>query len=111
MSKRDFSKVPLAETLKRANDMVPALSERAARAEQERVLLPEAIRDILDAGILRILQPQRWGGMEYDYIAYIDVPMALARGCASTSWCVVNLSIHNWMLALYDDREIGRAHV
>jgi 3-hydroxy-9,10-secoandrosta-1,3,5(10)-triene-9,17-dione monooxygenase len=30
--------------------------------------------------------------------------MALARGCASTSWCVVNLMIHNWMLALYDER-------
>ena len=85
----------MADTLKRANDLVPALRERAAHAEQARVLLPETIRDIHDAGILRMLQPQRWGGMEYDYIAYIDVPMALARGCASTSWCVVNLSIHN----------------
>jgi len=50
------------------------------------------------------MQPKRWGGMEYDFIAYVDFPLELARGCASTGWNLANLQIHHWMLALYDER-------
>lgn len=101
---RNFANMDRQEALRHANELVPALRNRAARAESERVLLPETVADLQAMGALRILQPKRWGGMEHDYISYIDIPMALARGCASTSWCVVNLMIHNWMLALYDER-------
>ena len=92
------------EVLDRARQLVPRLRERTKRAEKARQLLPETIDDLLSAGILRIMQPRRWGGMEFDLVAYFDFPYELARGCASTSWTVVNLLIHNWMLALYDER-------
>lgn len=99
-----FENIPYDEAVQRARDLVPALRSRAAQAEAARVMLPETVSDLHRIGALRILQPKRWGGMEYDFISYIDVPMELARGCASTSWNVVNLSIHNWMLAMYDER-------
>lgn len=92
------------ETLQRARELAPVLRERAAQAEAARTLLQETVRDLRASGALGALQPKRWGGLEHDYIAYVDIPMALARGCASTGWCVVNLMIHNWMLALYDER-------
>jgi 3-hydroxy-9,10-secoandrosta-1,3,5(10)-triene-9,17-dione monooxygenase len=101
---RSFAGVTYDEVLTQARDLVPALRSRAAQAEAARVMLPETASDLHRIGALRILRPKRWGGMELDFIAYIDVPMALARGCASTSWNVVNLSIHEWMLALYDER-------
>jgi 3-hydroxy-9,10-secoandrosta-1,3,5(10)-triene-9,17-dione monooxygenase len=100
----DFTRVCLEQIVTQARDLVPALRERAAKAETARVMLPETIADLHRIGALRILQPKRWGGMELDFISYIDVPMELARGCASTSWNTVNLSIHEWMLALYDER-------
>ncbi len=100
----NFPTVAYEDTLRHMRELVPALRIRAAQAEAARVMLPETVSDLQRIGALRILQPKRWGGMEYDFIAYIDVPMELARGCASTSWNVVNLSIHNWMLALYDER-------
>jgi 3-hydroxy-9,10-secoandrosta-1,3,5(10)-triene-9,17-dione monooxygenase len=99
-----FAGVSYEDTLCRTRELVPALRARATRAEAARVMVPETVSDLHRTGLLRILQPKRWGGMEYDFIAYIDVPMELARGCASTSWNVVNLSIHNWMLAMYDER-------
>ncbi len=99
-----FANVAYEDTLRQMHDLVPALRARAAAAEAARVIPPETIADLHRTGALRILQPKRWGGMEYDFISYIDVPMELARGCASTSWNVVNLSIHNWMLAMYDER-------
>ncbi len=101
---RSFANVAYDETMQEARELVAALRARAAQAEAARVMLPETVSDLHRIGALRILQPKRWGGMEYDFISYIDVPMELARGCASTSWNVVNLSIHNWMLALYDER-------
>jgi len=99
-----FAGVDYDETVARARALVPALRERAAHAEAARIISPETVNDLQRIGALRILQPRRWGGMEYDFVSYIDVPMELARGCASTSWNVVNLSIHNWMLAMYDER-------
>ncbi|MFY9314971.1 MAG: acyl-CoA dehydrogenase family protein [Burkholderiales bacterium] len=90
----------LADTLA----LVPALRERAARAEAERIMLPETLADLHRAGTLRCLQPKRWGGMELDYVAFVDFAEAAARGCASTGWNVGNLLIHHWMLALYDDK-------
>ena len=73
-------------------------------AEAARIMLPETLADLHRTGLLRILQPKRWGGMEFDFVAYVDIPCELARGCASTGWNVANLLIHHWMLALYDER-------
>ncbi|MEQ1774032.1 MAG: acyl-CoA dehydrogenase family protein [Burkholderiales bacterium] len=100
----DFAGVSCDDAVRQAGELVPVLRSRAAQAEAARVMLPETVSDLHRIGALRILQPKRWGGMECDFIAYIDVPMELARGCASTSWNVVNLSIHHWMLAMYDER-------
>jgi 3-hydroxy-9,10-secoandrosta-1,3,5(10)-triene-9,17-dione monooxygenase len=99
-----FAGVAYAEALQRAREMVPALRARAAAAEAARILPAETLADLRESGLLRTLQPRRWGGMEYDYIAYVDFPMEISRGCASTAWNFANLQIHHWMLALYDER-------
>ena len=64
----------------------------------------ETTADLHRTGLLRTMQPRRWGGMEFDFVAYVDFPYELARGCASTGWNAANLLIHHWMLALYDER-------
>ena len=100
----DFSAVTYDQAIERARALVPALRERAARAEDARSLLPESEADLHASGLLRCSQPKRWGGMELDYVALFDIPAELARGCASTAWSCANLAIHHWMLALYDER-------
>jgi len=100
----DFSGVSYDEAIARARALVPALRERATRAEAARVMLPETIADLHASGVLRTLQPKRWGGMELDFVAYADFPYEIARGCASTGWNLANLQVHHWMLALYDER-------
>ena len=99
-----FAGVTYEEALASARALVPALRERAARAEEARIVLPETLADLNRTGLLRILQPKRWGGMELEFAAYMDIPCELARGCASTGWNTANLLIHHWMLALYDER-------
>ena len=100
----DFSSVTLDGAIERARALVPVLRERAGHAEDVRSLLPETESDLHASGLLRIVQPRRWGGMELDYVALFDIPAELARGCASTAWSCANLAIHHWMLALYDER-------
>ena len=99
-----FAAVGYDEALARANALVPALRERAARGEAARQMLPETEADLHRTGLFRFAQPKRYGGMELDFVSFIDIPAELARGCPSTAWNVGNLGIHHWMLALYDER-------
>jgi 3-hydroxy-9,10-secoandrosta-1,3,5(10)-triene-9,17-dione monooxygenase len=90
--------------MRRARALVPALRERAGRAEAARQMETETIADLHRSGLLRFHQPRRWGGMELPFVALFDIPAEIARGCASTGWNVANLGVHHWMLALYDER-------
>ena len=99
-----FAGVSHEEAMARASALVPALRARAAASESARTMPAETIADLHASGVVRTMQPKRWGGMELDYVAYVDFPMELARGDASVGWNLANLQIHHWMLALYDER-------
>jgi 3-hydroxy-9,10-secoandrosta-1,3,5(10)-triene-9,17-dione monooxygenase len=99
-----FAGVSYAEAITRARSLVPALRERAHAAEAARAMSEETIADLHASGVIRSMQPRRRGGMEFDYVAYVDFPLELSRGDASVGWNLANLQIHHWMLALYDER-------
>lgn len=99
-----FSDVSYDDAIARARSMVPSLRDRAKRAEEARIILPETLAELHANGVLRALQPKRWGGMELDFQGCFDVAYELGRGCASTSWAGVNLLIHHWMLGLWPEQ-------
>jgi 3-hydroxy-9,10-secoandrosta-1,3,5(10)-triene-9,17-dione monooxygenase len=103
-SAASFTGVSHEEALARAGRLVPVLRERARAAEAARTMSAETIADLHASGVVRTLQPKRWGGMELDYVAYVDFPLELSRGDASVGWNLANLQVHHWMLALYDER-------
>jgi 3-hydroxy-9,10-secoandrosta-1,3,5(10)-triene-9,17-dione monooxygenase len=100
--RRDFSAVGYAEAMRRARAMVPILRERAARAEDARMLLRENEQLLHESGLFRFHQPRSFGGMELDFVAVVDIPAELARGCPSTAWNVGNVACHHWILGYYD---------
>ena len=104
MTSRGFAEVGYEEAMGRARALVPALRERAGGAEAARQMEKQTLEDLHRAGLFRFHQPKRWGGMELPFVAIFDLPLEIARGCASTAWNVANLGIHHWMLALYDER-------
>ena len=99
-----FAGVSYEEAMSRARALVPALRERAKAAEEARTMSPETIAELHESGVIRSMQPKRRGGMEFDFVAYVDFAQELSRGDASVGWNVANLQIHHWMLALYDER-------
>ena len=101
---RDFSGVDYDEALRRARALLPELRTLSAGSEAARRLTPE-IESLLHAsGLLRFMQPKRWGGMELPFIAYLDLPELLGRADASVAWNFANVAVHHWMMALYDPR-------
>jgi len=74
--------------------MVPALRSRAAQAEKDRVMPPETIAELHASGILRSMQPKRWGGMEF-----VSSPrrflLRVGARCPSTAWNFGNLQVHH----------------
>jgi 3-hydroxy-9,10-secoandrosta-1,3,5(10)-triene-9,17-dione monooxygenase len=86
------------QIVERASALVPVLRERAPETERMRRIPDETMSDLHDAGLWRVLRPERFGGWITDIGVMIDVGIELARGCASTSWVYMNLIAHNWML-------------
>ena len=113
MERRDFSAVGYGEAMQRARQIVPILRERAQRAEDARMLIRENEQLLHETGLFRFHQPKAFGGMELDFVAVVDIPAELARGCPSTAWNVGNVACHHWILGYYDpetQREVWDAN-
>jgi 3-hydroxy-9,10-secoandrosta-1,3,5(10)-triene-9,17-dione monooxygenase len=93
-----------AELMARARAMIPALAERALAQKARRGILPETIAEMRAAGLLRVLQPKRWGGYEMDLGTFYDIEIALAEGDMSAGWAFGVLGAVTWFLGLIDDR-------
>ncbi len=91
------------EVIARARALAPTLAERAAAAERAGIVPHESIREMHAAGLFRVLQPKRWGGLELDPRVFYEVQMALAEGCMSTAWIYGVIGVHNWQLPLFPE--------
>jgi len=100
--RRDFSNVDYADAMRRAREIVPVLRERAQRSEDARILIRENEQLLHETGLFRFHQPKAFGGMELPFVAVVDIPAELARGCPSTAWNVGNVGCHHWILGYYD---------
>ena len=103
----DYLTVEAVELIERARALAPRLAARAADAEQAGMVPRETINDLAEAGLLRVLQPKRWGGYELDPRVFYQVQMALAEGCMSTAWIYGVIGVHNWELPLYAEQAQG----
>jgi 3-hydroxy-9,10-secoandrosta-1,3,5(10)-triene-9,17-dione monooxygenase len=92
----DFDELRVA-----AEELVPALRERAARAEELRRLPDETIADLHRTGLFRILQPGRVGGSELPFRSIVELVAVIGRGCGSTAWVLANLAAHHWLLGMW----------
>ena len=83
---------------------VARLAERAQDAERLRRLPHATIDDLNASGFAELLVPARYGGIQADFPAILDPVRRMAHGCASSAWTIGFYALHNWMLALFDER-------
>jgi 3-hydroxy-9,10-secoandrosta-1,3,5(10)-triene-9,17-dione monooxygenase len=85
----------------RVRSLLPALRERASRAEQLRRLPDETFADFQEAGLFRALQPKRYGGYELDPGTLYQAVMEVGTVCGSSAWILGVIGVHNWHLAIF----------
>ena len=88
----------------RARALVPVVATRAPAAAARRRLCPETIADYHAAGILKILQPRRFGGLQGRFSLFSRIVEELTYGCASAGWIYAVLGEHQWIIASYPER-------
>lgn len=99
----DYLTPEAATLIDKARALVPRLAERAARCERDGEVPEETLRELDESGLLRILQPKRWGGSELDPRVFYTVQMTLAEGCMSTAWVYGVMGVHYWQLPLFPE--------
>jgi len=57
-----------------------------------------------DGGLLRALQPARFGGGEVPLVEFFDAMLELSRAHPSAGWVGGVIGVHPWQLALFDER-------
>ena len=87
--------------LEQARALVPVLAERASGTNAARDVPPETIADFHRTGILRIIQPRRFGGLQLRFSLFSRIVEVLTEGCASSGWIYAVLGEHQWLLASY----------
>jgi alkylation response protein AidB-like acyl-CoA dehydrogenase len=92
------------ELLWRASQLVPVLKERAARTEKLRQIPPETVHDLVSSGLIRIGNPERYGGHAVDVDVAHEVGWELGRGCGSSAWCYSLWTVHNWWLGHFSEK-------
>jgi len=101
---RNGTGVRVHDPVKAATGLQPLLASNAARAEQDRQVPVENIRAIEELNLFKIFVPKRWGGYGAPLATALDVFAELAKGCASTAWVEMILSIATWTATLLPDR-------
>ena len=92
--------LPLLEA---ARAFVPRLAERAPSCTAARTVPAETIAEYHMAGILRILQPRRFGGLQGRFSLFSRIVEELTYGCASSAWVYAVLAEHQWIIAQYPE--------
>jgi 3-hydroxy-9,10-secoandrosta-1,3,5(10)-triene-9,17-dione monooxygenase len=82
-----------------AKGLASALRERAAETNRLRRLPDATWKDLVATGIVRGLQPARWGGGEVHPREFYIGEVARAEGCAG--WVAGIVGVHPWQTALY----------
>jgi len=98
-ARKSIAKVSRETLVERARALIPVLREEADAAERRRAIAPKIITALREAGIFRILQPERFGGFEYDFGMVVRINSLIGQGCTSTAW-VCGLGItHQWIIS------------
>jgi len=86
-----------------ARALIPRLGQRAPATTAARQVPAETIAEYRAAGILRILQPRRFGGRQGRFSLFSRIVEELTYGCASSAWVYAVLAEHQWIIAAYPE--------
>ena len=93
---------PKPEKIERVRARAPAVAKRADAAEQARRMPEQSVRQMLDAGLTRILMPERFGGYGLDpTISRYD------QTSDPLQWARERVALIDWLVDSLDTRVVA----
>ena len=83
---------------------LPGIAARAQASEAQRRPHDDSIGALIDAGIMQMLVPKRFGGHELGLDTLAGVTRAVSSACLSTGWVTAFYIGHNWMLTKFPEQ-------
>src|SRR5258708_9774974 len=74
------------EAVTRARALAPLIIEQAAAAEAQRRLPAEVVQAMVEAGLVRLLTPARWGGHELGFDTAVETIIESAKADPPAGW-------------------------
>lgn len=93
--------------LARLRGLMPMIAAAAPEVETGRRLNSEVVDALHQACLFRLLMPRWLDGFEADPATFVEIIEMVARGDASTAWCLCQMSVCS-MSSVYLGREIAR---
>lgn len=87
----------------RAAELGAVLAAEDAESSANGKLTPTSFEALSSTGVLRALQPARWGGGETSIVEYADAIMEIGRHSASAGWVSSVVGVHPWQIALFPE--------
>ena len=91
------------EYAKKLEEVLPQVAERAEEAEALRRIPDATLQTLRESGLLKALQPARYGGFELDPLTFYRAVGRIGSACGSTGWVFGILGVHPWQLGLFPD--------
>ena len=90
-----------ADLVARAAKVRPLLAGNADLTDRERRVPAENIAALGEAGLLSLMQPARYGGLQTDFRTLLEVSREVGRACGSTAWVSALLNANGWFVGLF----------
>jgi 3-hydroxy-9,10-secoandrosta-1,3,5(10)-triene-9,17-dione monooxygenase len=92
------------EVRERVQELLPGIRERASEAEALRRMPDSTAKELRESGVMRLMQPKRYGGYEADPQVFYECVLDIARADGSAGWVTGIVGVHPWQIALADDQ-------
>ncbi|WP_281824566.1 acyl-CoA dehydrogenase family protein [Sphingobium sp. BS19] len=88
--------------VEKVSGLLGNIGARVAQTENLRKIPQESIDELANAGLFRLYQPSRFGGLELPYgPLQLEISTLLGSVCASTAWVQGGIAVHAWMLGTF----------
>jgi alkylation response protein AidB-like acyl-CoA dehydrogenase len=94
---------PNAEIIARATALVPLIREHAETSSAQRRVVPEVVKALEEAELLKLFVPRRHGGVETNIRTMMECVAEIARGDGSTAWASALLNVCTWFATTFSD--------
>lgn len=83
------------ELVGRARELAPKIARKARAIEERRAPDPDILQDLIDAELMQLFVPRRWGGHEAGLRTHLEVVEVISAACMSTGWIAAFYIGHN----------------